>query len=103
MKNAGQRRKKCSALVDTSIGIFTSKSFKSIVVDKDDHERHLVRALCKGDIEELFPDAEVFQDPNADYRYRVFLSAAYIAKRISEYIIDALECGRYCWDYRERK
>jgi len=37
--------------------LFTSKSLVSIVVEKNDPSRCLVRARCPGDIEELFPDA----------------------------------------------
>lgn len=49
--------------------LFTSKSFVSIVVDKKDPNRRLVRARCQGDIEELFPNANVFEDPQADYQH----------------------------------
>ena len=66
--------------------IFTSQSFVSIVADKNDPDRRLVRARCKGDIEELFPEADVIEDASADYRYRAFLSAGDVAKRIADYV-----------------
>jgi hypothetical protein len=66
--------------------LFTSKSFISIVADKDDPTRRLLRSRCPGDIEELFPDANVFEDTNADYRYRAFVSAGDVKTRIGQYI-----------------
>lgn len=66
--------------------IFTSQAFLSIVNDRNNPGRRLVRARCEGDIEAVFPDAEVFQDPGADYRYRAFLPAAVVETRLAEYV-----------------
>lgn len=66
--------------------LFTSKSFVSIVADKNDAHRRLVRARCPGDIEELFPQADVFEDETADYRYRAFVPVEDVARKITEYI-----------------
>ncbi|HOJ59080.1 MAG TPA: hypothetical protein PK878_02230 [bacterium] len=66
--------------------IFTSNAFVSIVKDRNNPERRLVRARCAGDIEALFPDADVFQDPGADYRFRAFLPASEVSQRLSEYV-----------------
>ncbi|MEW6237635.1 MAG: hypothetical protein AB1656_19805 [Candidatus Omnitrophota bacterium] len=68
--------------------LFTSRSFVSIVVDKDNPGRRLVRARCKGDIEELFPDADVFEDQTADYRYRTSVSTDELIEKLTEYIED---------------
>ncbi len=68
--------------------LFTSKSFLSIVVDKDDPDRRLVRARTKGDIKEMFPDANVFENDEADYRYRAFVSTNDISLTLVQYIED---------------
>ena len=45
--------------------LFTSKSFLSVVADKDqpDGPKLLVRSRVQGDIEEVFPDADVTEPP----------------------------------------
>jgi hypothetical protein len=50
--------------------LFTSNSFVSVVADRDDTQSSLllVRARIKGDIDQLFPDAEVMETPLTDYR-----------------------------------
>ena len=55
--------------------LFTSNSFVSVVADRDDTQssRLLVRARIKGDIDQLFPNAEVMETPLADYRYRAWV------------------------------
>ena len=52
--------------------LFTSKSFLSVVSDKENPtgDRLLVRSRIMGDIEEVFPDADVMETPYADYRFR---------------------------------
>ena len=42
----------------------------------------LVRARVKGDIEKIFPDAYVFEDNCADYKYRSFISKAKVAAKM---------------------
>ncbi len=66
--------------------LFTSNSFVSIVVDKENQHRLLIRARCKGDIEELFPQSSVFIDENADYRYRAYISKSEVSQNLFEYI-----------------
>lgn len=55
--------------------LFTSNTFVSVVADRDDTQspRLLVRARIEGDIDQLFPDAEVMETPLADYRYRAWV------------------------------
>lgn len=55
--------------------IFLSDAFLSVVADKDDPRgpRLLVRARREGDIERVFPDADVAITPAADYRFRAWL------------------------------
>lgn len=66
--------------------IFTSHSFLSIVADRNNPSRRLVRARCKGDIETVFPDAAVFEDLDADYRYRAYLDASEVEAQIGHLI-----------------
>lgn len=55
--------------------IFLSDAFLSVVADKDDPSgpRLLVRSRREGDIERVFPEAEVDTTPAADYRFRAWL------------------------------
>jgi len=68
--------------------LFTSKSFLSVVADKENPkgDRLLVRSRIAGDIEEVFPDANVMETSNADYRFRAWVSREKVNKAISEYI-----------------
>lgn len=68
--------------------IFFSSSFLSIVADKADPkgDRLLVRARRAGDIERVFPDAEVFSIEGADYAYRSWLTRAQVAKTCKEQV-----------------
>lgn len=68
--------------------IFTNKSFLSIVAHKDDPSIRLVRARCKGDIEAVFPDEDVFEDATADYRYRALIPVDEVAFVIGLQVFD---------------
>ena len=59
-----------------------NNAFLSIVENRDNKLELLVRARIKGDIEKIFPEAEVFKDDSADYKYRLFISKATIATRM---------------------
>lgn len=60
-----------------------SNAFISIVVDRNDDSRLLVRARIAGHIENVFPDAHVSTDFNADYFYRTFIAKEEVARAIS--------------------
>lgn len=60
-----------------------SGSFLSIVADRKDKTRLLVRARVAGHIEAVFPKAEVFTDAEADYFYRAFISRAEVGRVLS--------------------
>ncbi len=60
--------------------VFTSRSFVSIVEHADEPSLLHVRARFAGDIEELFPSADVIETPNADYRYRTSLPREKVAE-----------------------
>ena len=59
-----------------------NNAFLSIVENRDNKLELLVRARIKGDIEEIFPEADVFEDESADYKYRTFISKAKVAARM---------------------
>ena len=68
--------------------LFTSKSFLSVVADKENPtgDRLLVRSRIAGDIEEVFSDANVMETSNADYRFRTWVSREKVNEAISEYV-----------------
>ena len=59
-----------------------NNAFLSIVENRNNKLELLVRARIKGDIEKIFPEADVFEDDNADYKYRAFISKAKVAARM---------------------
>lgn len=63
--------------------IFLSNSFLSIVAVKNQPDVLLVRARIAGDIECVFPEAEVLTDIGSDYKYRAFLSRKLVAEVIA--------------------
>lgn len=63
--------------------IFLSQSFLSIVAVKDQPEILVVRSRISGDIEYVFPEAEVLTDIGSDYKYRAFLSRKLVAEVIA--------------------
>ena len=70
--------------------LFTSNSFVSVVADRDDTQssRLLVRARIKGDIDQLFPDAEVMETPLADYRYRAWIDRQAVSNAFTKQVED---------------
>lgn len=61
-----------------------SRSFISVVADRGNPDRLLVRARVAGHIEAVFPEAEVFTDAGADYFYRAFIDREAVAQQISK-------------------
>jgi len=59
-----------------------NNAFLSIVENREKKIELLVRARVKGDIEKVFPEADIFEDNNADYKYRAFISKAIVAEKI---------------------
>ena len=68
--------------------IVLNKSFLSIVKNRNNDEELLVRSRVNGDIEKVFKDANVFEDLNADYRYRSYIKRSEVAKTISEELLN---------------
>ncbi len=63
--------------------IFTSGAFISVVANRDDPKKLLVRARVAGHIEALFPKAQVFQAAGSDYLYRARLSRRAVKQVVS--------------------
>jgi len=57
----------------------TNRGFLSIVVDPIGADLLLVRARRKGDIESLFPDADVRRTPGRDYLYRASIDRGVVS------------------------
>ena len=68
--------------------IVLNNSFLSIVKNRNDENELLVRARVSGDIEKVFNDADVFEDANADYKYRSYLDRKVVANAISEELMN---------------
>ena len=68
--------------------VVLNKSFLSIVKNRNNEKQLLVRARVNGDIEKVFETADVFQDANADYKYRAYIEKEIVASAISEEIIN---------------
>jgi hypothetical protein len=58
----------------------------SVVANRLNPEQLLVRARMAGDIERLFPTASVFEDLEADYRYRAFLPRKKVASVLAQQV-----------------
>lgn len=68
--------------------IFCNDSMMSIVADKDNPNKLLVRARIAGDIERVFPDAEVFESWTSDYNFRAYINRDIVADTISDRLFD---------------
>jgi hypothetical protein len=66
--------------------ICLNKAFFSIVEHKTDKALLVVRARRPGDIETIFPRAEVTVTPTRDYKYRTFASRDAVAEVFSKEI-----------------
>lgn len=53
--------------------IFTNNKMMSIVQDRDNPERFVVRSRFRGDLEKAFPNHPVFESLKTDYQFRVFV------------------------------
>ena len=67
--------------------IVLNKSFLSIVKNRNNENDLLVRARVKGDIEKVFENADVFEDENADYKYRAYIDRKNVADKISDELL----------------
>ena len=63
--------------------IMLNNAFLSIVQNRNNKDELLVRARIEGDIERVFPEANSFQDEQADYKYRAFVLRKEVEKVIA--------------------
>lgn len=68
--------------------IFLTEGFLSIVQDRKDPRRLLVRARTRSHLESVFPKAEVQLTEKADYRFRASVSREEVADRVREAVMD---------------
>ena len=68
--------------------IVLNKSFLSIVKNRNDENQLLVRARVEGDIEKVFENADVFEDNNADYKYRSYINRNIVAEIIKNELLN---------------
>lgn len=68
--------------------IFLSDAFLSVVAERDEPSgpRLLVRARREGDIERIFPEAEIFQVTGADYAFRAWLPRQRVAEVMQQQV-----------------
>lgn len=64
--------------------IFLSNSFISVVQKPGDTDLLTVRARIEGDIERVFPGAQVQANRGTDYKYRAKLSREAVAKALHD-------------------
>lgn len=81
------RRRPClETLNGKAMWIYLTDSFLSIIESQDDPGVLLVRARHEGDIERVFPGAEVERTPHRDYLYRALVSRTDVAKALTEQV-----------------
>lgn len=68
--------------------ICLNNSYLSIVADNKNHDRLLIRARRKGDIESTFPEAHVVINRGTDYKYRSRISRRVVAMAIADRVLN---------------
>ena len=68
--------------------LFSKNNFLSIVRDKGNPNRLLVRGRLKGDIEAMFPAAEVIEGAGSDYLFRAFVDRAAVLNAVADTVSD---------------
>ena len=68
--------------------LFGKNNFLSIVEDMNDSNQLLVRSRLRGDIEALFPEAEILEDAGNDYRFRAFMERTVVVKAVADAVAD---------------
>ena len=74
--------------------IVINKTFISIVENRHNKNELLVRSRVKGDIEKIFPDAEVIENNDADYLFRAFLPRGQVSEAIKKEV-DMIDYGNF--------
>ena len=68
--------------------IILNNAFFSIVENNYNSDELLVRSRVDGDIQKLFPNAQVLVNHGSDYKYRAFIDRREVAKAIEWEILD---------------
>lgn len=66
--------------------VFLTDAMFSIVENRNDPTELMVRARLPGDLERHFPEAEVLELEQADYRFRVFVPRQLVEEKILEQV-----------------
>ena len=66
--------------------VFLNNSFLSIVENRNNKDELLVRSRIKGDIEKVFPDSDVFEIENADYKYRSYIKKTDVSSKLKNLV-----------------
>ena len=66
--------------------IFLNNSFLSIVENRNNKEELLVRSRVRGDIDKIFPDSNIFEMENSDYKYRSYIKKIEVSEKIREIV-----------------
>ena len=74
--------------------LFTSKGFISVVQHLDDKDCLLVRARVREHLQALFPQQEVSETPDTDYRYRSIVNKKLVAGVVAEAVC-AIDYGNF--------
>jgi hypothetical protein len=67
--------------------IFLNDSFLSIVQKPGDRDHLTVRARLRGDIEAVFPAAEVVEGAGTDYRFRARIPRSAVAEALMQKVM----------------
>jgi len=68
--------------------IFTNTGFLSVVAHRDKKDTLLVRGRRSGEIESIFPKANVYEMDNADYYYRSEIKRDEVARVMANQVQD---------------
>lgn len=66
--------------------VFLNNSFLSIVENRNNKEELLVRSRVRGDIDKIFPDSNIFEMENSDYKYRSYIKKIEVSEKIKDIV-----------------
>ena len=66
--------------------VFLNNSFLSIVENRNNKEELLVRSRVREDIDKIFPDSNIFEMENSDYKYRSYIKKIEVSEKIREIV-----------------
>lgn len=64
--------------------VFLNNAFLSIVAHGQNEDLFCVRARFEGDIEAVFPEADVAETPRSDYRFSASISRHRVVERVAQ-------------------